>query len=140
MALNTRCTKCRGLLGPEDAVGAVTHPGLCFGCRERAARQAPAPSQHPSAVAGRQRKALAMAVVIDRSAVAQGLSPFDQAARIVIKSYEWSDRVWEDIGERALKPNGEHYERKEISQETRETVRQIYRGRAQAPVNRRAAS
>lgn len=91
-------------------------------------------NENPWARNGRRAKALAMAVVIDGNALRQNLSPFDQAGRILLASFEWSDGVWEAIGERALKPNGEYYERKAISDETREMVRDIYRGRARAPL------
>lgn len=97
-------------------------------------------NENPWARSGRQQKALAMAAVIDASAIKQGLSPFDQAARILLVSNEWSDKVWEDIGENALRPNGEHYERKPVSAETRDAVRSIYRGRATQPVSRARAS
>jgi len=97
-------------------------------------------AKNPWAIAGRQQKALAMAVVIDANAVNQGLSPFDQAGRILLASADWSDAIWEGIGERARKPNGERYERKPVSEETRAMVRDIYRGRAQAPVSKARAS
>lgn len=135
MALNSRCKVCRGALGPEDNDGANTQPEQCAGCRKREAAK-----NHPLAVQGRQLKALAMCAVIDANAIRQGIQPFDQAGRILLASDGWNDKTWEDIGENATKPNGEHYERKAISPETRALVRDIYRGRATAPVDHRVAS
>lgn len=84
---------------------------------------------------GRQAKALAMVAVIDSDAIQKSkLDPFDQAGRILLASLDWPDRVWERIGERA------GYKRKAISALTREEVRNVYRGRAKAPLARRAAS
>lgn len=86
--------------------------------------------------AGRAKKALAMACVIDESALGQKppVCPFDQAGRILLASLHWPDAVWASIGIRA------GYKPKAISEETREAVRSIYRGRATAPVKRRRAS
>lgn len=135
MALNSACKSCGTRPGPEDNDGANTQPELCARCRAREAAK-----NHPLAVQGRQLKALAMAAVIDANAIRQGLSPFDQAGRVLLASQGWSDSVWEDIGENAVKPDGTHYERKAISPETRDLVKAIYRGRATAPVESRRAS
>jgi hypothetical protein len=140
MALNTRCRSCRHLLGPEDAVGCVTNPALCFECRARST--AMVDTEHPSASIGRQRKALAMARVIDANFIRQfpHLDPYDQAFRILQASWGWTEAIWEWIGENALKPDGEHYEKKEISPATKAEVRRIYQGRATAPIENRRAS
>lgn len=137
MALNSRCKGCHCALGPEDNDGANTQPERCTRCRK--AHEA---KNHPLAIKGRQLKALAMAEVIDKNALAQKppINPFDQAGRILLASLEWADEVWETIGERARKPDGSTYERKPISPETREALRSIYRGRSAAPGERREAS
>lgn len=136
MALNSSCAKCGTRLGPEDNDGPNTQPDCCARCRAREAAK-----NHPLAVKGRREKALAMAVVIDANFIRQfpKLDPFDQAFRIRDASFTWSDSTWEAIGENALKPNGEHYERKDISPETRALVREIYEGRAKAPLAARAS-
>lgn len=135
MALNTRCKTCNGLLGPEDYVNGIK-PARCSTCRERTERAKRLARQSPIAVLGRQRKALAMAAVIDRNALEQQppINPYDQAARILMASWGWSDEVWERIGERA------GFERKAISEEQRQLVREIYAGRAKAPVTQQVAS
>jgi hypothetical protein len=86
-------------------------------------------------------KAIAMAAVIDSNFIRQNprLDPFDQAARIRLASFAWSDEVWEAIGASALKPNGERYEHKPISEETRAMIREIYEGRSKAPLAQRRA-
>lgn len=101
-----------------------------------------ADNSNPYARAGRMAKAIAMAAVIDANFTRQHprLDPFDQAGRIRLASFAWSDAVWEQIGADALKPNGEHYDRKEISDETRAMVREIYEGRSKAPLAPRRAS
>jgi hypothetical protein len=101
----------------------------------------PDAKNHPLAVKGRREKALAMTSVIDGNFRRQfkHLDPYDQALRIRDASFTWSDSTWEDIGENALKPNGEHYERKPISPETRQLVREVYEGRAKAPLAQRAS-
>ncbi len=136
MALNSACRKCGTRPGPEDSDGADTQPELCARCRAREAAK-----KHPLAVKGRREKALAMTVVIDANFRRQfpNLDPFDQALRIRDASFAWSDSTWADIGENALKPNGEHYERKDISPDTRALVREIYEGRAKAPLAARAS-
>ena len=35
MALNTRCEKCRALLGPEDANSRPGQPDICWNCKRR---------------------------------------------------------------------------------------------------------
>lgn len=144
LALNSRCSTCRALLGPEDYVGGNL-PELCGLCRDREARAAaeppPAPKTHWE-IEVRQAKALAMACVIDANFRRQfpDLDVFDQAGRILLASWDWTDEQWERIGETALKPNGQPYERKPISRETRKLVREIYDGRAKAPLAARNAS
>jgi hypothetical protein len=144
MALNSKCGACGTRLGPEDNDGPVTQPDNCARCRKRIAAEAvrEANRKHPKAVAGRQLKALAMVAVIDANALAQHppINPYDQAGRILLASDGWSDAVWEGIGVRAVKPNGQRYELKPISQDTRDLVRSVYRGRATAPVEHRVAS
>jgi hypothetical protein len=143
VALNSRCQKCRVMLGPEDNDGPNTQPDLCFRCRQEAAKPKPEePAPNPWAVAGRQQKALAMAVVIDGNFRRQfpNLDPFDQAFRILDASFTWTDENWEDIGERAFQPNGKPYKRKRIRDDLRAMVRAIYEGRARAPLAPRAAS
>jgi hypothetical protein len=78
MALNSACKACGTRLGPEDNDGPITQPETCWRCRKREADR-----QHPSAVAGRQQKALAMAVVIDRNFIRQfpKLDPFEFSRR-----------------------------------------------------------
>lgn len=114
MASNTRCKTCNGLLGPEDYVNGIK-PARCSTCRERTAKAAAAPSLHPSAVAGRRKKALAMVAVIDANFVRQfpGLDVFDQAARIRLASLGWTDAQWEQIAVTA------GFQPKAISDETR---------------------
>lgn len=91
---------------------------------------------HDFAQAGRFKKALAMVAVIDEAALKQRpkVSPFDQAGRILLASLEWTDAVWETIGVKA------GYKPKPISETTRDLVRDVYRGRATAPVSRSRAS
>lgn len=74
-----------------------------------------------------------MVAVIDRDAIRQGLSPYDQAARILLASRGWTDATWEQIGVRA------GYEPKAISEATRDCVRDVYRSRAQAEPEARAS-
>jgi hypothetical protein len=128
--VSSRCNTCNGLIGPEDAVGTVTQPALCATCRQRAERAARAPSNHPTAVAGRMAKAIAMVAFIDSKALEQDISPHDQALRILLKSREWDDATWETIGV------GAGYKPKAISEATRELIRSVYRARAQAPLQR----
>lgn len=136
MALNSACKSCGTRPSPEDNDGANTQPELCARCRAREAAK-----NHPLAVKGRREKALAMAVVIDANFIRQfpHLDPYDQALRIRDASFTWADSKWEDIGENAINPKGEHYERKAISPETRQLVREIYEGRAKAPLAKRAS-
>lgn len=136
MALNSACRDCGTGLGPEDNDGPITQPERCTRCRLRHEAK-----QHPLAVKGRREKALAMVVVIDANFIRQfpKLDPYDQGARIRLASFGWTDTQWEDIGENAVKPDGTHYERKDISPETRALVREIYDGRAKAPAQRRAS-
>lgn len=119
MALNSACKSCGTRPGPEDNDGANTQPELCARCRAREAAK-----NHPLAVKGRREKALAMAVVIDANFIRQfpHLDPYDQALRIRDASFTWADSKWEDIGENAINPKGEHYE-----------------GRAKAPLAKRAS-
>lgn len=87
------------------------------------------------AAINRQKKALAMARVIDANARRQGVDPHDQAGRILLASKGWSDEVWHQIAKdagytSAIPPR----------ETTREMVRAIYSGRATAPLAHRVAS
>lgn len=130
MALNGQCRGCGTRLGPEDNDGANTQPEKCARCRAIDAA-------NPFAVANRRKKAVAMVEVIDRNALAQepSINPFDQAGRILLASREWSDEVWLAIAKRA----GFKRDRTP-GPDTRELVREVYRGRAQAPVDKQVAS
>lgn len=135
MALNSSCKSCGTRPGPEDNDGANTQPELCARCRDREAAK-----NHPLAVKGRREKALAMAAVIDANFSRQfpELDPLssNDAKRIHVASFTWSDAQWESIGENAINPKGQHYERKAISDETRELVREIFEGRMSEPARR----
>ncbi len=128
-----RCRTCNGLIGPEDAVGTVTQPALCATCRANAEKRAAAEKTSSIANVGRMRKAIAMVGFIDRKALDKNLSPFDQAGRILLVSHEWDDATWETIGV------GSGYKPKAISAATREMVRDVYRSRAQAPLQKAAS-
>jgi len=125
MALNSACKSCGTRLGPEDNDGPITQPEKCARCRSLAAANA-----NPHARAGRMRKAIAMVGFIDQKALAKDLSPYDQAGRILLATHEWDDETWKTIGV------GAGYEPKPVSEATREMVRDVYRGRARAPVQR----
>ena len=94
MALNSACKGCGTRLGPEDNDGPITQPECCARCRAKAPANA-------IAELGRRQKALARAVVIDANFIRQfpKLDPFDQAGRIRLASFTWTDTQWEDIGE-----------------------------------------
>lgn len=128
-----RCRTCNGLIGPEDAVGTVTQPALCAGCRKQAESRAAAEKTNSIANVGRMRKAIAMVAFIDRKALAKDLSPYDQAGRILLVTHEWDDATWETIGV------GAGYKPKAISAATREMVRDVYRSRARAPLQKAAS-
>lgn len=86
------------------------------------------------ATINRQKKTLAMIAVIDANALRQNVSPFDQAGRILLASLSWPDKVWHQIAIDA------GYASKVPPRDTtREMVRAIYRGRAAAPVQRKAS-
>ncbi len=89
------------------------------------------------ATINRQRKALAMAAVIDRNALRQDppVDPYDQAGRIWLASRGWSDAVWLQIAKSAGFKSD-----KTPGPRTRAFVREIYEGRAKEPVQRRRAS
>lgn len=129
--MSWRCRTCNGLIGPEDAVGAVTQPANCAGCRKRAEKREAA--ANGIAAAGRMRKAIEMVGFIDANAIRQGLSPYDQAGRILLATREWDDATWEAIGV------GAGYKPKAISVATRDMVRDVYRSRAQAPLQQVAS-
>jgi hypothetical protein len=86
------------------------------------------------ATINRQKKSLAMVAVIDANALRQNVSPFDQAGRILLASLGWSDAVWHQIALDAGYPS-----KVPPRDTTREMIRVIYRGRAAAPVQRKAS-
>jgi hypothetical protein len=126
MALNSACKTCGTRLGPEDNDGPITQPEHCARCRASA-------KSNGFAAAGRMRKAIAMVGFIDRKAIDKGLSPYDQAGRILLVTREWDDATWETIGV------GAGFKAKAISQATREMVRDVYRSRAKAPLQQVAS-
>lgn len=88
------------------------------------------------AAVSRQRKVLAMVAVIDADAVEKKrISPFDQAGRIWLASRDWSDATWLQIAKSAG-----YKSEKTPGQGTRAMVREVYEGRAKAPVSRAVAS
>jgi hypothetical protein len=132
MALNSHCASCGTSMGPEDNDGAITQPEKCARCRQPAEE-----SENPFALKNRRIKALDMASVIDRNALAQQppIDPYDQAGRIWLASTGWSDEVWLGIAKRAGYKSD-----KTPGASTRKLVREIYEGRAKAPVSNQVAS
>jgi hypothetical protein len=86
------------------------------------------------ATINRQRKAIDMVAALDRNAVKQGISPFDQAGRILAASLGWTDDEWHRIAK-----NAGYTSKKTPGPETRSLVRDVYRSRAQAPVQKVAS-
>lgn len=88
-------------------------------------------TEHPLAIANRRLKVLAMVEVIDRSFVKQNphVDPYDQAARIALASKSWSDAVWLQIAK-----NAGYKSDKTPGKKSRDLVREIYEGRATAPL------
>ncbi len=87
--------------------------------------------------ANRQRKVIAMVAVIDARFHRQNpnLDAFDQAGRIALAATAWSDAVWlkiaQDAGYKSKKTPGPT---------TRDLIREVYQGRAAAPLAARNAS
>lgn len=86
------------------------------------------------ATINRQKKTLAMIAVIDANALRQNVSPFDQAGRILLASLGWPDKVWHQI---AL--DAGYTSKVPPRDTTREMIRCVYRGRAAAPIQKRAS-
>lgn len=89
---------------------------------------------NPFATVNRQRKAIAMVAALDRNAIAQDISPFDQAGKILLASLDWSDEVWHRIAK-----NAGFASKKTPGPETRDLVRDVYRSRAKAPIQKVAS-
>lgn len=89
------------------------------------------------AVANRRLKALAMVEAIDRSALKQKppLNPYDDAGKILIASFGWSDDVWLKIAQ-----NAGYKSKKTPGPKSRKLVREIYEGRANEPRRQQVAS
>ncbi len=87
--------------------------------------------------ANRQRKVIAMVAVIDARFHAQNptLDAFDQAGRIWLATASWSDAVWLQVAQRAGFKS-----KKTPGPTTRSLVRDVYEGRARAPLARERAS
>lgn len=143
MATNTRCEKCRALLGPEDrdiVAGREVQHAVCYSCRKRETARAKleadkrAKAMAPHAIAARARKVLGMVAVIDANAREQGLDCYDQAGRILLAASTWSDATWLAI---ARKYNENATEPSEL---TRDAVKAVYRGRATRPLQNLRAS
>jgi len=94
-------------------------------------------NDNPFALNNRRKKVLAMVEVIDRAALRQDppLNPFDQAGRIWQAARDWSDAVWLQIAKQA----GFKSDRTP-GPETRAMLREVYEGRAKAPVSNSRAS
>jgi hypothetical protein len=131
MALNTRCDRCGTRLGAEDYTAAGELD--CLLCRKIGAGKA---EPNPFADAGRARFVLAMAEVIDRNALSQKppINPFDQAGRIALAALGWDERTWKMIARRANPKRT-----KAPSSESKRALIELYRGRARAPLQRRAS-
>jgi hypothetical protein len=85
----------------------------------------------------RRKKVIAMVAALDRNFVKQNprVDPHDQAGRILLASHKWSDAVWLLIAK-----NAGYKREKTPGKETRRLVREVYEGRATAPLQRRNAS
>lgn len=83
-------------------------------------------------LAARRKKCLALCGAIDACVLSKGISPFDQAARIVLLLAEWKDSTWAALSKTA----GVNLP----SDVTRGMVAEVYRGRATAPVSNARAS
>lgn len=92
--------------------------------------------ESPIAVANRRIKVLAMVAEIDRVFVKQNphVDPYDQAGRIALATRAWSDAVWLQVAQ-----NAGYKSRRPPGETTRTLVREVYEGRAQAPLAARAS-
>lgn len=80
----------------------------------------------------RAKKVVAMVAILDEQMIRQKRNPYDQAGLIVLASLSWVEAVWLTIAHKA-KVNPP-------SDETKEAVRDVFRGRATAKLERRRAS
>ena len=79
----------------------------------------------------RAKKVRAMVEIIDQQMLRQKRNPYDQAGLVVLASLGWIEAVWLAIAHKAgVTPP---------SQETKEAFRDVFRGRATAPIQRRAS-
>lgn len=79
----------------------------------------------------RSKKAVAMVAAIDRSAINQGIDPHGSAGQVLLAAIGWDEVAWAQICRLA--------NCKAASAVTREMVVSTYRGRANAPIQRRAS-
>jgi hypothetical protein len=81
--------------------------------------------------AARAKKVLAMVAVLDDQMLRQKRSPHDQAGLVVLASFGWVEAVWLMIAHKAgVNPP---------SEATKEALRDVYRGRATAKLQRAAS-
>lgn len=92
---------------------------------------------NPHADRERRKKAIEMVAAVDRNFMKQRphVDPYDQAGLILLASHNWSDDVWLTIAK-----NAGYKSDKTPGPETRRLIREVYEGRAKAPLQRRAAS
>jgi hypothetical protein len=85
-------------------------------------------SNNPHERAARAKKVLAMVQVLDDQMIRQKRNPHDQAGLVVLASLGWVEAVWLMIANKAgVNPP---------SDETKEGLRDVYRGRATAKLQR----
>lgn len=81
--------------------------------------------------AARAKKVLAMVQVLDQQMLRQKRNPYDQAGLVVLASLGWVEGVWLVLAHKAgVNPP---------SDTTKEALRDVYRGRAKAPLQERAS-
>ena len=79
----------------------------------------------------RAKKVTAMVAAIDKSAINQQIDPHGNAGQVLIAALGWDEVAWLQIA-RLANVNTP-------SETTRELVVAVYRGRANAPIQRRAS-
>jgi hypothetical protein len=80
---------------------------------------------------GRFVKVLKLVAAIDRSAINQGIDPHGNAGQVLLAALGWGDAAWLQIA-RLANVNAP-------SPTTRALVIDVFRGRANAPIQRRAS-